>query len=213
MPHALAALAAGDLLNRAAAHHRTRLLVQNILVARAARVFVLGLDEQPIVMTLVAGIVRPSAHAHQVPVAVQLLAVKLEVQMSLGVTLVRVVVWRPRPAIPDCDRAAAVFAGRDGAFERVVFDRMVFDMDRKPLLAGVETGAARHCPAFHHPVQFKPQVVVQSTGSMLLNHVKVAATSSLAAPRLWRDAELAFFAVGFERHDASTGPIRALCDR
>src|ERR1700683_4922349 len=88
VPHALAALAARDLLNRAAAHHRTRLFLQNVFVACAPRVFVFGFDEQPIVMALVARVIGPSVHAHKMPKPVQLLALEFEAQVNFGVSLV-----------------------------------------------------------------------------------------------------------------------------
>ncbi len=107
------------------------LFFQNILGARRARRVVLRLDQQPIVVTLVI----PLAHAHQVPAAVQLLAVKSELQMTLGIPFVRIADGLPRAAVPDHDGAAAIFALRDGALEAVVVDRMILDMDGEPLFA------------------------------------------------------------------------------
>ena len=94
------------------------------------------------------------------PAAVQFLAVEVEGQMSFGIASMRIVFGAPAAAVPDHHRAAAVFALRDGAFERVVFDRMILDMDSETFLAGIEARAAGDGPAFHHAIELEPQIVV-----------------------------------------------------
>src|SRR5262249_44757939 len=78
MPPPLAALAFGDLRDRAAADHRARLFLENIGIAGAAGGLVLGLDQQPRHL-LFAG---AAAHAHEMPSPVQLLALEFKVQMT-----------------------------------------------------------------------------------------------------------------------------------
>ena len=78
------------------------------------------------------------------PAALELLAVKLEFEMALGEALVRVADRRPCPPVPDDDGAAAIFALGDRALEVGVFERMVLDCDREPLLAG--SGSGRGSP-------------------------------------------------------------------
>src|SRR5260370_32958784 len=98
--------------------------------------------------------------------------------MALGEAFVRVAIGMPTAAIPDHHGAAAVFAARDGAFELVVFDRMIFDMNGESLVVWVEARAARHRPAFHDAVELKPQIVVQPPRRMFLDHVSIAAARS-----------------------------------
>src|SRR3954464_14148962 len=81
----------------------------------------------------------------------------------------RIAVRLPLAAVPDQHGAAAIFAFRDGAFELVVFDRMVFDLHREPLLARYQAWPARHRPALHHTVEFEPQIVVQTRRGVFLD--------------------------------------------
>src|SRR6185312_2901757 len=101
----------------------------------------------------------------------------------------------PAPAIPDHHGAAAIFAFRDGAFEFVVFDGVVLDLDREPLLTWHEAGAARHRPAFHGAADLEPQIVMQPPRGMLLDHESMAALSNLSA-RLLGEVEAALGVVG-----------------
>ena len=80
VPDALLALARRDLLDRAAGGDRAWLFLQNILVARAARLLVLALDQQPVLVPLV----WPAPHAHEMPAAVQFLAVEFESRWPLA---------------------------------------------------------------------------------------------------------------------------------
>ena len=106
-------------------------------------------------------------------------------------------VGRPGAAIPDHHGAAAVLALRDGALELVVFDRMILDVDREPLLARNKARPARHRPAHHHAVEFEPQVVMQPRRVVLLDDVARSplCAAGLAA-RLGGLAEVAFLPIG-----------------
>ena len=92
------------------------------------------------------------------------------------------------------------------AFEIVVFDRMILNLDRKPLLAGNETRAAGHRPALHYPVEFEPQIVMEPPRRMLLDDEGERGAGLLMrgrdARRLRRFAEIPFASVFFERHAA-----------
>src|SRR5580698_6242817 len=81
----------GDFLDRSSGNHREWFLVQDVLFARRARFLVFALDKQPIRMP----ILWPRPHAHEMPVAAQLLALKREVEVPLGITLVRVAIGNP----------------------------------------------------------------------------------------------------------------------
>jgi hypothetical protein len=58
---------------------------------------------------------------------------------ACGHCLSRVADWPPRPPVPHYDRAGTVLPGRNRAFERRVFKRMVFHADRYPLFLRVVT--------------------------------------------------------------------------
>src|SRR5205823_5254496 len=101
----------------------------------------------------------------------------------------------PAPAIPDEHGTAAIFAFRDGAFKRVVFNRMVLDRNREAFLAGNEARAAGHRPTLHHPAKLKPQIIMKPARRMLLNDKSVTLASPHMTARLRRDYELALAAV------------------
>src|SRR3954447_20964597 len=123
--------------------------------------------------------------------------------MALLEASMRITLGLPPATVPDQHGAAAIFAFRDGAFELVVFDRMVFDLHREPLLARHQTRAPRRRPALHHAVEFEPQIVVQPGGSVFLDDELVALAPSLPATRLRRDVELAFLVVDLQSHGSA----------
>ena len=195
-------LAGGDLVHGAPGLDGEIGLLENILVARGAGHIVVRLDQQPVV-ALFAGAL---AQAHEMPGAVQLAAVEVEGEMAFLETLVRIVVWGPSAAVPHHDRAAAILALRNGALEGVVFDRMIFDLDGKALLARHQTGTTRHRPAFHDAIEFEAQVVMQPCGRMLLDDKSVAALARHLAFGLGGDAEAALAVIGLEPRHRS-GPV------
>jgi hypothetical protein len=196
VPHALSTLALGDLGDRAAAHDREWLVLENVGLISFARLFVPGLDQQPRLLAFAASAI----HAHEVPAAAQLLPIKREVEMTLLVALVRVALGVPMAAVPDHHGAAAILSLRDRALEAVVFDRMILDMDREPLLAGNEARTARHRPALHHAVELEPQIIMQAARGVLLNDEAIALASRRVAARLRRHVELALLAINLQAH-------------
>ena len=128
-------------------------------------------------------------HAHQMPAATQLLTVERECEMAFSEAFVRIVFRLPMSAVPDHDGAAAIFALRDRAFEFVVRDRMVLDLNRQALLTGHKTWAARYRPAFHHTVELETKIVVQSPCGVLLDDKCVAALACHLALRFGGDAK------------------------
>ena len=172
-------------------------LLQNVGRIVASGEFVVALDEQP-VLVLVA---RLAPHADQMPAALQLLAHELEFEMAFGEALVRIADRRPGAAVPDEDRAAAILALRDRPLERTIFERMVLDRDRKPLLAGDEARAAGHGPAFQDAVQFEAKVVMKASGVVLLDdETMCVAGRRRGRPRLRGGFEIALGAILLERH-------------
>ncbi len=76
----------------------------------------------------------------------------------------------PIAAIPELHGAAAVLVIWNGAFEIAVIERMVLDLDREPLVVRIERGTARHCPRFENAVELQPEIVMQPSRVMLLDH-------------------------------------------
>ena len=124
-----------------------RPLLQDVRRVLGSREFVIALDEEP-VLVLVA---RLAAHPHQMPAALELLAGELELEMALGEALVRIADRRPGSAVPDEDGPAAILALRNCPFEPAVFERMILDFDREPLLSGDELGPRVTAQLFKTP--------------------------------------------------------------
>src|ERR1700722_15417799 len=118
------------------------------------------------------------------PSPFELLAIEPEVQAALAIILVRIALRIPAAAIPDHDGTAAILTLRDRAFERIVLDRMVLDMDRQALFAGDQARPAGHRPALHHPIELEPKIIVQPAGGVLLDDVAAAHGGRRAARRL-----------------------------
>ena len=158
---------------------------QNVLIACGSLRAVVLLDEQPVIPLFSL----PAMHPNEVPAPVQLLAVELECKVSLGQAFVRIGFGLPMAAIPDHHRSAAIFTRRYRAFEFIVGDRMILDLDSQPFFVWHEARSSRHRPTFHHAVKFEPQVVVKSRGRMFLYDERVAAFSDYLAFRLGGYAE------------------------
>ncbi len=158
-----------DFVHRSPGGGRVRHLLENVRRRFGSCVFVVGLDEQPRLLAFA----WPLLHAHEVPAALQFLAVQSEFEVALLEAELRVIFRLPAAAIPDHHRAAAILAFGDGAFERVVLDRMIFDVDREPLVVRYEAWAAGDGPAQHHAAELQPKIVVQPCCGVLLDDVAV----------------------------------------
>ena len=75
----------------------------------------------------------------------------------------------PIAAVPQHDRAAAILTLGNGTFEVAIIKWMVFDLDRKPLVMGIERRPFGHGPGFENAIQFEPQIVVEAGGVVLLD--------------------------------------------
>src|SRR6185503_27873 len=78
---------------------------------------------------------------------------------------------------------------------------MIFDLDRKPLVMGIEGGALGDGPGFKDTIKFESQVVMQVRCCMLLNdEAEVLRSLDLRTPAgLGCFREIAFGAVLFEQ--------------
>ena len=197
----------GDFLHRAPGCHRIGRLLQNIPLRSRLGIVVAGLKQQPLFFFLA----RTTPRADQVPAPLQLLAIEFECEVALFVALHRIAFWPPKPAIPDHDRAAAIFAFGDDPFEIAIIDGVILDMDGEALFLRIEARPFGHRPALEDAPKFKPEIVMQAPRGMLLNHEAqpfLAFCSNLSAG-LRRFGEIADFAVAAEIA-FSAGPSASL---
>ena len=148
----------GDLRHRASADRR------GVVGLRGKRERLARFDEQPFVAVFLAPIL------HQNPFTLQLLAAHDDVHLALvkggrGIAG-EVFVFA---LIPDHHRARAVVAGRDGALEVRVFERVIFDVHGEPRFLRLRRRSFRHRPRTQHALHLQPPVVVQVTRLVLLN--------------------------------------------
>ena len=140
---------AADRLDAAPGRGRMRLLGEDVRrIGRPCRL-VVGLEQQPVLVLLA----RLWLHAHEMPLAFQLLAGQVELEMALLVAERGIEIGRPRALVPDHHRAAAVLAFGNDAFEAAIVERMVLGRDGQPLLAGDQARPFRHRPALQHAVE------------------------------------------------------------
>jgi hypothetical protein len=66
-----------------------------------------------------------------------------------------------------------VFTFGYDALEVGVIDRVILDLNRKPLLGRIERRPLRYGPGLEHPVHLEPEVVVQASGVVLLHDEQV----------------------------------------
>ncbi len=165
----------------------------DVHLVRRTRVLVLVLHEEP-------GLRVVPLDLDERPLARELLAVELELQLSLLHPDTRIDHGRPGPAVPEHDRPRPVFALRDHTLEGAVLDRMVLDVHRESLVARVEGRALRHGPAQQNTVQLQPEVVVEPRRRVLLDAVGRAAAGAHLGGRLGGLGEVAFLLVVLESH-------------
>src|SRR4051794_13327150 len=112
----------------------------------------MALDQQPV------GALAPlaiMAQPHKHPTALQLLAGQCKFELALAQRLGRIPVRSPEATVPQHNRAAAVLAFGDRAFEIAVVEGMVLGLDRKALVLGVERKALGHSPRLEDAIEFE----------------------------------------------------------
>ena len=112
-------------------------LLKNCRAAGSHGELVAVLDQQPVCALAAFTIV---GHADQDESAMQTLALEGKLEIALRQRLL----WGPRSvrlpiaAVPQHDRAAAILTLGNRPFEVAIIERMIFDLDRKALVMGVE---------------------------------------------------------------------------
>src|SRR3984893_13850987 len=110
-------------------------------------------------------------HADENPAAVQTLSLQRELEVAARKRFL----WRlvafglPISAAPELNRPAAIFALGDRSLEVPIIERVILDLDREPLIMGIERWPAGHGPRFKDPVELKPKIVMQPRCRMLLD--------------------------------------------
>ncbi|KEY54165.1 hypothetical protein EN41_22165 [Agrobacterium tumefaciens] len=191
-----------DLLDTAAGLYRFRPFLENISTAFVPRLLIVTLDQQPVLPAL-SGL---AVHAHQMPAAFQLLSLELELQMALSISFPGITNRLPDAAIPDDHSAAAILSLGDDAFEIAVAQWMVLHMHGKALVFRIEARAARHRPAFQHPVHFKAKIVMQAAGIVFLDDETRSRFFSLCAFGLRRLVETALGVISLQSHGSARFP-------
>ena len=203
-------LVARDLFQATARHDAVGLLVDDARRVALLRVLVALFDQQPRLLARFAAVFAAMG-ADQRPAALELFTVELELEVALLISGDRIADRMPGASIPYHHRARSVLTRRNDAFEAAVFERMVLDVHRQPLVVRVEAWSLGHRPAQQDAVQLEPEVVVQVAGRMFLDDeaqlLRLAADD--AAARLGRGPKIALLAVAFQSHACRrrSGPL------
>ena len=133
----LAALARSNGLHGSAGRDGGVVLIKDCGAAGRHGELVAVLDQEPVCALAAFPIV---GHADQDKPAMQPLALEGKLEIALRQRLLGGPrsVGLPIAAVPQHDRAAAILTLRDRPFEVAIIERMIFDLDRKPLVMGVE---------------------------------------------------------------------------
>ena len=123
----------GKLRIGASAQEGGHLLRDDVGLALLPCKFILGFDEEPWVFLLA----RFSAHAHEMPAALEARAVKGEIEMAFGKSVVGIEFRPPGAAIPHDHGAAAIFALGDDTLPVEILHRVVFGFNRQALVVGM----------------------------------------------------------------------------
>jgi hypothetical protein len=77
--------------------------------------------------------------------------------VALGIAFVRIAFRNPVAAIPYDHRSGAILTLRNHPFEITIFERMIFDVNREPFVAGNETRPFGDRPTLQDAVEFEPK--------------------------------------------------------
>ena len=108
--------------------------------------------------------------------------------------------------VPDLHRAGAVVPLRDLALEGGVLERVILDVHRQVLRAGLERHALRHRPARQRAVALEAEVVVEAGRIVALDDEDRRGAALAAAEGLGRPLRVALAAVVAQRLAHRGGP-------
>ena len=169
-------------------------------LAVCARLAILRLDQEPVLLLLVA------MHADEIPIAFQAVAMQSKREVAFFQPRARIALRFPGTLIPEHDGAAAILALRYRALKTAVGKRMILGPDSQAFVGGIETGSLRDGPAQEDAIQFEPEVIMQAGRIMLLDQIRQLFLPRRSPPgnpawrRLGRLAEIPLALVFFESH-------------
>ncbi len=76
---------------------------------------------------------------------------------------------------------------------------MIFRANGKPLVGGIEAGAACHRPAFQDAIHFQPEIIMQTRRVMLLDDEAIAACAFPFSRRFLRSGKVALAIIFLQR--------------
>jgi hypothetical protein len=141
----------------------------------------------------------------------KLLALELELELSLLQSGAGIADRRPRAPVPQHDGAAAVLALGNRALEVAVADRMILDLHREPLDGRIGHGTLGHRPRLEHAVELEAEVVVEVRRGVLLHDERerfVGGAVTRAAGRLRSAGEVPHAAILLESHAGTRAQVR-----
>src|SRR5262249_52702362 len=146
--------------------------------------------------------------SHKIPFALQFSAVVMYPEIAFVVIAFERLVSSD---IPHHDCASAIMTFRDDPFEVQILQRMILRRHRQTLVPFGVRRPFRHSPRFQHSVHLETKVVMQMTGSVLLNHKTAPAALPAGSNTRWggltRLREVAFPGVAVERWRCMAGDI------
>src|SRR3981189_3644441 len=115
------------------------------------------LDQQPVVALAPSTIVL---HPNEDPTPMETLSVECKFEIAADETLLRrlAAFGLPIAAVPQLNRAPAVFAFGDCVFKITVIERVILNFHRQPLVVWIKRWASRYGPRLEHAIQFKTKV-------------------------------------------------------
>ena len=157
---------------------RISALFKNVGIAFGAGGIIFALDEQPVL----AFFARLAMHANQMPTPGKLLAVKLELQMTLGITdfWSNTGVQVPRSqtmTVPPPYSPLGIVPSKSPYSKR-----MVFDVNRQAFLTGHKARTAGNGPALQNAIHFQPEIIMQPRCIVLLDDEAVARPCAPCGP-------------------------------
>ena len=72
--------------------------------------------------------------------------------------------------VPDLDSPSPIFSLRNGSFEVEIAQRVVGHLHRQSLDSRLCRRTLWHSPALQYPIQLQPEIPMESSRVMLLNH-------------------------------------------
>src|SRR5579871_4721315 len=177
-------LAVRDLFHGAPGYNGVGLSLGDAGLRRGTLEFVVLFDEQPV--GLGVGAAGAAMHADERPLALQLSAMKDELERAFAQAVIDIGVSRlrfPGALVPQHDGAPTVLPLGDDSFKAAIFHGMVFDLHGQPLIRDNIAGSLGNGPGFEHAIPAEAKIIVKVGRGMLLYAKRVLGTALVSHPR------------------------------